>query len=259
MRFSDDSLARRLEGVGNRFMLEWLQGTGAELERFGAAVAAVDPSRPELDFVNRVYGLWPEDAEHAGEIAAFYRERGVRCWLELAPSERFERLAASLADAGAAQIGFNTMLAGPAATPGEPSGIDVAEADDPELFAEVILRGHGVPAGVRVRDRASVARWRELPGWTLYLARIDGEPAGAALLVVDDDVGYLANASTLPEFRNRGVQSALIAARLAAVAAAGCELVSSQTVFGSASQRNLQRAGLRIAYTKAVWRLTDQG
>ena len=58
-----------------------------------AAVAAVDPSRPELDFVNRVYGLWPEDAEPVGEIAAFYRERGVRGWFELAPSARFESLA----------------------------------------------------------------------------------------------------------------------------------------------------------------------
>ncbi len=258
MRFSDESLARRLEGVGNRFMLEWLQGTGAELERFGAAVAAVDPSRPELDFVNRVYGLWPEDAEQVAAIAGFYRERGVRAWFELAPAGRFERLAASLADAGAAQIGFNSMLAGPAATSvaGE---VHVEGADDPELFAEVILRGHGVPAGVRVRDRASVARWTELEGWRLFMARIDGEPAGAALLVLDDDIGYLANASTLPEFRTRGVQTALIAARIAAAADAGCELVSSQTEFGSPSQRNLERAGLVIAFTKAVWRLADRG
>ena len=258
MQFSDDLLSRRLEAVGDGFMLEWLQGTGAELERFGAAVAAVHPSRPELDFVNRVYGLWPEDAERVDEIAAYYRERGVRCWLELAPSERFERLAASLTTAGAAQIGFHSVLTGPA-TAGSPSRIHVEEADDPELFAEVILRGHGVPAGVRVRDGASVARWTELDGWSLYLARIDGEPAGAALLVVDDDVGYLANASTLPEFRNRGVQTALIATRVAAAASAGCELVSGQAGFGSASQRNLQRAGLRIAYTKAVWRLSDRG
>src|SRR5215204_2780253 len=99
MRFSDDSLARRLEGVQNRFMLEWLAGTGAELERFGAAVAALDASRPELDFVNRVYGLWPEDADHIPEIAGRYRERRVRGWLELAPCERFERLASALGDA----------------------------------------------------------------------------------------------------------------------------------------------------------------
>jgi len=90
MRFSDESLTRRLEQVANAFMLEWLTGTGARLEPFGAAVAAVDPSRPELDFVNRVYGLWPEDVEHVPQIAALYRRHDVRGWLELAPCEPHE-------------------------------------------------------------------------------------------------------------------------------------------------------------------------
>jgi ribosomal protein S18 acetylase RimI-like enzyme len=258
MRFSDESLARRLEAVGVRFMLEWLAGTGAELRRFGSAVAAVDPSRPELDFTNRVYGLWPEDARSAGEIAELYCERGVRGWLELAPSARFEDLAASLTLAGAAQTGFHAVLIGPAVA-GEPGDVHVERADDPELFADVLLRGHRVPKEARVRDRASVGRWAEIEGWRLYLARLNGIPAGAALLAIDDDLGYLANASTLPEYRRRGVQTALIAARIADAQAAGCDLVSSQAEFGSPSQRNLERAGLHVAYTKAVWRFSDQG
>jgi ribosomal protein S18 acetylase RimI-like enzyme len=255
VRFSDESLARRLEGVQNRFMLEWLAGTGAELERFGAAVAALDASRPELDFVNRVYGLWPEDADHIPEIAGRYRERRVCGWLELAPCERFERLASALADAGASQIGFHTVVHGPASADPTDNGVDIEGAPDPELFADVLLRGHGVPDGARTRDRASVARWAELDSWRLYLARVDGEPAGAALLAVDDAIGYLANASTLPEYRRRGVQTALIARRIADAVAAGCEAVCSGATFGSPSQRNLQRAGLQVAYTKAVWRL----
>ena len=258
MRFSDESLARRLEKTGDRFMLEWLDGTGAQLERFGLATAAVDPSRPELDFVNRVYGLWPEDAEQVPRLARFYRDRGVRAWSELAPSARFTQLAEALTDAGAAQIGFHAMLAGPATPPARPE-VHVEHADDPELFADVLLRGHGVPEGARTRDRASVARWEETDGWRLYLARVDGEPAGAALLTLDDDFGYLANASTLPEFRNRGVQTALIAARIAAAAELGVALICSQTEFGSASQRNLERVGLRVAYTKAVWRFGTEG
>jgi ribosomal protein S18 acetylase RimI-like enzyme len=233
-------------------------GTGAELGRFGEAVAAVDPSRPEVDFVNRVYRLWPEDAGQVERIAGFYRDRGVRGWLELAPSARFEGLAAALTQVGAAQVGFHAALHG-GAVAGSVGDVQVERTPDPELFADVILRGHGVPEGARVRDRSSVARWAEIDGWRLYLARVDGTPAGAALLALDDDLGYLANASTLPEFRRRGVQSALIAARIADAAAAGCDVVSSQAEFGSASQRNLERAGLRIAYTKAVWRLQEPG
>jgi|SRR5215210_5031860 len=258
MRFSDESLARRIETVSNDFMTEWLAGTGARLERFGGAIAAVDPSRPELDFVNRVYGLWPEDAQSVDEIAALYRRHGVRGWLELAPAERFERLGTALAKVGAAHIGFHAVLCGDASA--RPTDdIEVEPASDPELFADVLLRGHGVPEGARVRDRASVVRWAEIEVWRLYLARIDGEPAGAALLSLDDDMGYLANASTLPEYRNRGVQTALIARRIADAAAAGCDAVCSSAAFGSASQRNLERAGLRVAYTKAVWRLGNEG
>jgi ribosomal protein S18 acetylase RimI-like enzyme len=258
MPFSDESLARRLEGVANRFMLEWLEGTGAKLERFGGAVAAVDPLRPELDFVNRVYGLWPEDKGRAGDIAAFYREHGVRGWLELAPSETFEHLAAALAEVGAAHTGFHTVLYG-RPLPGERAEIAVERAQDPKLFADVLLRGHGVPDAARARDLSSVRRWTEIDGWHLYLARVDGEPAGAALLVLEEGLAYLANASTLPEFRRRGVQTALIAARIADARAAGCEEVCSGTAFGSASQRNLERAGFAVAYTKAVWRFQNPG
>jgi ribosomal protein S18 acetylase RimI-like enzyme len=258
MRFSDESLARRLEGVGDRFMLEWLVGTGARLERFGGVVAAIDPSRPELDFVNRVYGLWPEDADRVAEVVAFYREHDVHAWFELAPSARFESLAAALTHAGAMQTGFHAMLHG-AAAPARENDVEIERDVDPEVFAEVILRGHGVPEGARARDRASVVRWAELDGWRLYLARVGGTPAGAALLTLDDDLGYLASASTLPEFRRRGVQAALIAARIADAGAAGCDAVSSQAEFGSASQRNLERSGLRVAYTKAVWRLGKRG
>jgi ribosomal protein S18 acetylase RimI-like enzyme len=255
MRFSDESLARRLEDVQNRFMLEWLAGMGADVERFGGAVAVVDPSRPEVDFVNRVYGIWPDDADHVPELAARYREHGVRGWLELAPCERFEQLANALTAVGAGQIGYHTVLHGAASERPLPGVVEIESAPDPQVFADVLLRGHGVPEGARVRDRASVARWGELETWRLDLARIDGEPAGAALLSLEDDIGYLANASTLPEYRRRGVQTVLIARRIEDAAAAGCDTVCSGAAFGSSSQRNLQRAGLQVAYTKAVWRL----
>jgi ribosomal protein S18 acetylase RimI-like enzyme len=256
---ADEALARRLEAASDRYMLEWLSGTDADLERFGRAVAAVDPSRPQLDFVNRVYGLWPEDAQQVREIVRLYRTRGVRGWFELAPSEAFARLAEALTGAGAAQIAFHSVLHG-APRAAEPAlEVGEVEAANVSLFADVLLRGHGVPEPERARDPASVERWLGIRGWRLYLARVDGEPAGAAVLTLSDGVGYLANASTLPEYRGRGVQTALIARRLADASAAGVELVCSGTAFGSTSQRNLERAGLRIAYTKAVWRLTDRG
>jgi GNAT superfamily N-acetyltransferase len=69
------------------------------------------------------------------------------------------------------------------------------------------------------------------------------------------DDAYLAMAGTLPEFRGRGSQAALIHARIGAAAAAGCDLVVATAAFPSSSHRNLERCGLRTAYTKPVLRL----
>ena len=54
--------------------------------------------------------------------------------------------------------------------------------------------------------------------------------------------------------RNLGMQHALIAARLAAALAAGCDLAVVHTEPGSPSQRNVERLGFRLAYTKVTMR-----
>jgi len=42
----------------------------------------------------------------------------------------------------------------------------------------------------------------------------------------------------------------LLHARLTTAAAAGCDLATVQTAPGNASQRNVERLGFRLAYTK---------
>jgi hypothetical protein len=65
----------------------------------------------------------------------------------------------------------------------------------------------------------------------------------------------LAAAATLPAFHGRGAQTALIHRRLADAAAAGCTLLAVEATPGSQSERNLERIGLRLAYTRVVWSL----
>lgn len=91
------------------------------------------------------------------------------------------------------------------------------------------------------------------PGVTCFLAYVEDEPAGVGALSILEGVGTLFHAFTRPEFRGRGVQSALIQARIAWAAIHGCELVTT-TVSppGNASQRNLERAGFQVIYTRPV-------
>jgi hypothetical protein len=70
-----------------------------------------------------------------------------------------------------------------------------------------------------------------------------------------DGVGLLAGASTVPEGRRQGAQNALLDARLRYAAQHGCDLAMMCALPGSASQRNAERHGFRIAYTRIKWRL----
>jgi hypothetical protein len=75
------------------------------------------------------------------------------------------------------------------------------------------------------------------------------------VLYVKNGFGLLADAATLPEFRGKGCQSALIYRRLVDAVQKNCAILTSFVEFGSASHRNIERAGLRVAYTKALWKV----
>jgi GNAT superfamily N-acetyltransferase len=88
-------------------------------------------------------------------------------------------------------------------------------------------------------------------GVARYVALRDGVIAGGAGLRMDG-VAQLTGAATVPAHRRRGVQSALLSARLADAAAADCDIgvVTSQP--RSKSQENAQRRGFDLLYTRAV-------
>jgi GNAT superfamily N-acetyltransferase len=130
-------------------------------------------------------------------------------------------------------------------------------SDDASLFARVLLGGHEVPDDALTEHWAAIGLWPSEPGWTCYLASVDGEAAGAAALALEDGIGYLANASTLPAGRRRGVQQALIERRQRDAAAAGCELTMALASPGSTSHRNLERGGLTVAFTEVFWTVPE--
>jgi GNAT superfamily N-acetyltransferase len=87
-------------------------------------------------------------------------------------------------------------------------------------------------------------------GAFFFLAEVDGVAAGGGMMSIHQGVASLGGAGTLPEFRNRGVQRALLLARIALATESGCDLAMVATNPGSGSQRNVERLGFRIAYTR---------
>ena len=113
--------------------------------------------------------------------------------------------------------------------------------DQPELVE--FLRGIG-----QISARTS--------GGRPMIAEIDGKPVAAAGFQIYDDVCILSGASTLPEARRQGAQNALLAARLRFGAENGCRLAMIGALPGSQSQKNAQKNGFNIAYTRTKWQLT---
>lgn len=87
---------------------------------------------------------------------------------------------------------------------------------------------------------------------TSFLAFLDDVPVASASLSMSHKTVYLGGAATLPDFRGRGAQTALLQARLAYAAQLGCDLALCECVPGSQSQRNQERAGFNVVYTKLV-------
>jgi GNAT superfamily N-acetyltransferase len=88
-----------------------------------------------------------------------------------------------------------------------------------------------------------------------FLAQVDGAPGAAGALCIHEGVALFAGAATVPEMRQRGLQNALLDARMRYAFEHGCDLAMMVALPGSDSQRNAERQGFRIAYTRTKWRL----
>lgn len=91
-----------------------------------------------------------------------------------------------------------------------------------------------------------------------FLAYWNDEPVGVASLTVGLGVGFLGDMRTLPEFRGRGIQSALIHRRLEA-AQKDADFVMVGTAPGSGSYRNVSRLGFRIAFSQLSLKVPTPG
>lgn len=263
-------LARRIEQNDVDYSTCRLEGMrrapgnplGIDICRFGPAIAYRIEAWPNFWYGNKVLGLGPDSADQIDDIVAFFDERRLAFRLEIVPGRLTAALGARLHRLGFCQTGFSTALYGlpPKAPPPLDELMNVREVSPGEvdLFLDVYQGGFGLPR-LAAKERRAVRTWLEHAKADLFLclARANGIPAGAAVLYVKEEIGLLADAATLPDFRGAGCHAALIRARIAEAARRSCELLTGVVEFGSASHRNLGRAGMRVAYTKALWRKVE--
>jgi GNAT superfamily N-acetyltransferase len=144
-----------------------------------------------------------------------------------------------------------------------PDGIAIERPSHPDLpaLADVMADGFANPdaggvGGDVIPPSDEIRRWfsvtMQVPGFRGYVARIDGVIAGGAALRIGDRVAQFSGAATLPRFRRRGVQTALLRARLADAARDGCDVGIVVTQPASKSQQNVQREGFALLYARQL-------
>jgi hypothetical protein len=248
--YGDDRIRMFQEIPGNPYAIE--------IQHYGhvCATFSTDPR------YNAITGLVSGDEDLFDKLALLYRQRERPIIFQIVPGFIDESLAQCLAAHGMYQGGFLPVLYGlpkPLAEQPEPrqeaqevAVEEVSEEEGMNLFLSVMRASLNVSEDFP--EILHGKRWLGRPGWHPYLARVEGVPAGVGMLYVRNGTAYLTLASTLTAFRQRGCQTALLRHRIAGAHALGCDLLTSSAAFDSVSQHNLERAGLRIAYTLAYWR-----
>lgn len=264
--FADCELAKRLEAAEGFACAQFAEARkrmfpqcGSEwMKCAGATVVFDGVDAPTTQTFG--LGLFEELTPAAlDEIEAFFLERGAEVMHEVCP----------LAGAAALDLlcarGYrpfeisNVMYRAVDVAVGEGAKnvrVRVIDADEAELWSDVNARGwtheHPEIEGF-VRDAGVIIAARE--GSPCFLGEIDGVAGAAGALILHEGVALFGGAATVPELRRRGLQSALLHERMRYAAEHGCDLGMMVAEAGSSSQRNAERTGFRVAYTRLKWKL----
>jgi GNAT acetyltransferase-like protein len=266
--FSDLELARRLERAEGTSGRRFVEGRAVISPGCGAAWIEVAGTLAMFDGVDspvtQTFGLGlsgPATLVDLESLERFFQDRGARVHHEVSPLAGVE-LARMLSDRGYHPIEFTSILYRSLSrdlvhTESRNNRIEVRPitSDETELWANTSAQGWSQEGNflelMREFGRVSVRSEGAVP----FLAWLDGQPAAAGTVIIAGDVALLAGASTVPAARRKGAQLALLDARLRHAANQGCDVAMMGAAPGSASQRNSERHGFRIAYTRTKWEL----
>ena len=209
-----------------------------------------------LPAFSRVVGLRASHEHHVEPLVRWYRDHAVKPTFEMVPGHYEPGLGRELTRHGFFHSGFHASLVArlPTSVPATDHAVEhVTTPSMMEDYLDAYVAGWGIPDKDQAAFKTNVRPWLDQPGWSLYVARIDGKPAAAATLFIHDRVGYLADATTAPPFRGRGLQLALLRHRMADAINANADMVFSGAKPFSTSQRNMERAGLHVQFMRALW------
>ena len=265
MQFVDKALARRFEAVEEMPQVEYARAFQKTRPEIGAAEEEICGGHMVFaglgSPIGRATGAGldrPFTVEDLDRVEQFYRAHGAPAQVDLCPMhgpevfELFKERGYAIAELN--NVLYRKLDAGEKFPPA-PAGCEVRRS--PMEEAEVtgaIVESAFFPDGAPEAFRGLITPFYQMKQALAFAATVDGKLAacGAGLVIPEQKVFALCGAGTLAEFRGRGLQTALLQARMGAAVAAGCEYAVVVTQGGTTSQRNAERLGFRVAYSKVT-------
>lgn len=217
-------------------------------------------------YVNKACGLGLDgpvtDAE-LDTLVTFFTSRGIEPRVELCPFAH-PSLPAGLAQRGLVlqqfvNVFFRKLPPGeaPLVTPLEGISIERVDPSDEvalRRFVEVVESGF-LPEGTQEVPEVLMNlgfKAARKPTQDCFVARVGDTLVGAAGCDSRDGATALFGASVKPAWRRRGIQQALIAARLERARERGSYLATVMSSPGIPTERNAARLGFAMAYTRVI-------
>lgn len=265
MQFVDKALARRLEACEE--MPQVLYARVFQKTRPAIGAAEEEVCGGHMIFaglgspIGRATGVGldrPFTAEDLDRVEQFYRLHQAPSQVDLCPLhepavfEMFKKRGYGIAELN------NVLYRGldrDEKIPAAPAGCEIRRGvrEEAEALSAIVERAF-FPDGAPEAFTGLITPLYQMEGAVTFVARVEGKMAacGAGLVIPEHRIFAVCGAGTTAEFRGRGLQTALLRARLAAAAEAGCEYAVVVTNGGTISQRNCERLGFRVAYSKVT-------
>ena len=265
MRFSDLAMSQRLERAEGFACAQHAEARRrldpskcAEWIQCGGAIAVFNGSDSP---VTQSFGLGIFEELSAvtlDKVEDFFKAHSAPVFHEVSPFAGAEAFAL-LCARGYRPVELSNVVyqevEKPVAAKASNIAVRIAGASEFKLWSEISARGwsHDHPefAGMFELGEAIAAREHTI----CFIAELDGTPGAAGALCLHEGVALFGGSATVPELRRHGLQSALLRERLRYAFEHGCDLAMMGAMPGSDSQRNAERAGFRIAYTRTKWQL----
>jgi ribosomal protein S18 acetylase RimI-like enzyme len=265
MPFVDKALARRFEAAEEMPQVLYARAFQTMRPKIGAAEEAICGGHMIFaghgSPIGRATGLGfdrPLTAEDLDRIEDFYRSHQAPAQVDLCPLhdaavfEMFRERGYRIAE-------LNNLLyrrLDPKEKfPGTPPGCEIrrGQVEEARELGGIVERAF-FPDGAPEAFQDLLTPLYQMDGAVTFAASVEGTmvACGAGLAIPEHGIFALCGAGTAVEFRGRGLQTALLRVRLAAASEGGCEFAVVVTSGGSASQRNCERLGFRVAYSKVT-------